>query len=84
MKVFQYYQAAQDLNQKSFEKPNFKPHLAMIFGDRSCLEKSHLAQSIKSEFPNCIVVGCSTAGQVEGTEVRREGMAVTYLYFEKS
>jgi hypothetical protein len=56
--------------------------MVLAFGQRSIFEQPAFADDLASEWPAAIRVGCSTAGQIRGTEVIDEGAVVTAVRFE--
>ncbi len=58
--------------------------LVMMFGSPSVCKKSFLFSELKSAYPNAHVFGCSTAGEICGTQVFDESMVVTAISFEHS
>ena len=56
--------------------------LAVVFGATPLLEAPESAAAIKELFPAARVLGCSTAGEICGTEVCDDSMVVTAVQFE--
>ena len=56
--------------------------LVLVFGDRSAFEQPHFADAVATQWPNAMRVGCSTAGQILGTEVFDEGAVATAVQFD--
>jgi hypothetical protein len=56
--------------------------LVLVFGDRSAFERPHFVDSIAERWPTATRVGCSTAGQILGTEVFDEGAVATAVLFD--
>jgi hypothetical protein len=58
------------------------PQLVLVFGSRKRLEQAENFSRIRSAFPQALVAGCSTAGEIHGTEVSDDSLVVTAIYFE--
>ncbi len=55
--------------------------LVLVFGDRSSLVHPRLVQDLATRWPDATVLGCSTAGQISGTEVFDAGVVATAVQF---
>jgi len=74
-------------NQNNFQDVrniNIIPDLLFVFGERSLLLKPNLMKEIRSAFPEAIVFGCSSAGEISGIEVKDSSVSITAVKFEKS
>ena len=56
--------------------------LVLVFGDRAALGSSKFAADTAAQWPNAARIGCSTAGQIRGTEVFDEGAVATAVKFD--
>src|SRR6185436_1093142 len=56
--------------------------LVLAFGQRSIFEHPLFADSLASQWPAALRVGCSTAGQIQGTEVFDDGAVATAVRFD--
>ncbi len=56
--------------------------LAVIFGSPSLLKKNELLDHIKTVYPNACLWGCSTAGEIYGTQVLDDSLVATIVEFE--
>ena len=56
--------------------------LILIFGDRAALVNEQFGADVAARWPRGARVGCSTAGQILGTEVFDEGVVVTAVHFD--
>lgn len=67
-----------------FNAPPVHPQnqLILIFGSTALLGDSRYFQAIRSVFPGGLIVGCSTAGEIHGTEVSDDTLVVTEVNFE--
>ncbi|MFQ5525819.1 MAG: FIST signal transduction protein [Thermoanaerobaculia bacterium] len=55
--------------------------LVFLFGAREHLERGQSHQQIASHFPNAIIAGCSTAGEICGTEASDATLIATAMSF---
>ncbi|HSM72153.1 MAG TPA: FIST N-terminal domain-containing protein [Anaerolineales bacterium] len=58
--------------------------LVLLFGSPACLKKSALREDVRNAYPNAHRIGCSTAGEISGTEVTNETLVVTAIAFENT
>ncbi|HWI18703.1 MAG TPA: FIST N-terminal domain-containing protein [Vicinamibacterales bacterium] len=56
--------------------------LVLVFGDRAALKSTGFTTSLPARWRNASIIGCSTAGQIQGTEVSDEGAIATAVQFE--
>jgi hypothetical protein len=56
--------------------------LVLLFGSPACLKQTSWQADIESAYPNAHRLGCSTAGEIYGTEVTDETLVATALAFE--
>jgi hypothetical protein len=56
--------------------------LVLLFGSPACLKKSAWQEDIGRAYPNAHRLGCSTAGEIYGTEVTDETLVATAIAFE--
>jgi len=63
---------------------NFKPQLVFVFGSRKVLSDRELIKELQARYPLSQFIGCSTSGEIIGTEVNDDSLAVTAIYFEKT
>ena len=56
--------------------------LVLLFGDRGAIGNPQLAQELATRWPAAARVGCSTAGQINGTDVFDDGLIATAVTFE--
>jgi hypothetical protein len=56
--------------------------LVLVFGATAALQDSELVQSIRSFFPIAHILGCSTAGEICGTEVSDDALVTTAIHFD--
>lgn len=58
--------------------------MVLLFGATSKLKDPKHFDAIKKAYPNAYLLGCSTAGEICGTEVSDETLVVTAVQFESS
>jgi hypothetical protein len=56
--------------------------LVFLFGSPACLKQTTWQDGIRSAYPNAHRLGCSTAGEICGTEVTDETLVATAIAFE--
>lgn len=56
--------------------------LLLAFGDRASLAEPALRTSLAARWPSAAIIGCSTAGQISGTDVSDAGVVATAIRFE--
>lgn len=56
--------------------------LVLLFGDRAAFAHPEFAASSAALWPQAVRIGCSTAGQIHGTDVFDEGVVATAVRFE--
>jgi len=57
-------------------------HLVLVFGSRSLFKDAEYFSSVSAAFPNAVISGCSTAGEICGTEVTDESLVCTAVRFD--
>jgi hypothetical protein len=56
--------------------------LVLLFGSPACLKQTQWQEDIRHAYPNAHRLGCSTAGEIYGTEVTDETLVATAIAFE--
>ncbi len=56
--------------------------LVLVFGATALLNRSELITEIRAKNSRALVFGCSTAGEISGTEVTDDSLVVTAIQFE--
>ncbi|HEY2980916.1 MAG TPA: FIST N-terminal domain-containing protein [Anaerolineales bacterium] len=56
--------------------------LVLLFGSPACLKQSAWQDDIRAAYPHAHRLGCSTAGEIFGTEVADETLVATAIAFE--
>lgn len=60
------------------------PHLLLIFGPKAQLKTGILITELTTRWPNAVILGCSTAGQIRQTELQEEAVVVTAWHFQQT
>lgn len=58
--------------------------LILIFGDRQTISNDALRQEIYHHYPNADIIGCTTSGEILGTEIFDESLCLTAISFDRS
>jgi hypothetical protein len=58
--------------------------LVLIFGSPTLIQRQDLLDEIKRAYPVANLMGCSTAGEISGTQVTDDTLVVTAVAFEKT
>ena len=58
--------------------------LVFLFGNIDCLKDQTALATIKNDYPNAILAGCSTMAEVLDTSIYELGIVATILKFEKT
>src|SRR5450631_4032762 len=56
--------------------------LVLVFGATAVLQDLRLVESIRQSYPAAQILGCSTAGEICGTQVSDDSLVVTAIHFE--
>jgi len=64
------------------DKPDKAVHLVFVFGSTALLKTQSYLDKIKWAYPDAHLFGCSTAGEICGTRVDDNSLAVTAISFE--
>jgi hypothetical protein len=62
--------------------PGTTAQLALIFGATSLLNQPERLEEIRASFPNAYLLGCSTAGEIAGTNVLDDSLVLTAVHFD--
>ncbi len=65
-------------------RPELRPGLVLVFGDPAILRDGDHLQQIVASAPGAAIVGCSTAGEICGTQVTDGSLVVTAIVFEST
>lgn len=58
--------------------------LLLVFSDTALLKDPAITTALRGAYPQASIVGCTTAGEILGTEVSEESVVVTAVTFEHS
>ena len=58
--------------------------LVFAFGSKTTFCQKPLLQMLKRAYPDAVLFGCTTAGEISGTRVYDHSLAVTAVYFERT
>ena len=58
------------------------PQLVLAFGNRELLESESPARDLRNTYPAAQIVGCSTAGEIQGTSVLENSLVATCIQFD--
>jgi hypothetical protein len=61
-----------------------KVQLVLVFGDVTVLKQKEYLEDVRKSFPNGHIIGCSTAGEILGSSVYDNTLAVTGIFFENT
>lgn len=56
--------------------------LVLLFGSTALLKEQHHLDEIKQAYPHAHLLGCSTSGEIYGTQVFDDSLVVTAIQFE--
>ncbi|MDX2096220.1 MAG: FIST N-terminal domain-containing protein [Leptolyngbyaceae cyanobacterium bins.59] len=54
----------------------------LVFGSSSTLRNPESTQTLRAAYPNALISGCSTAGEILDTQVTDESLVATAIYFD--
>ncbi|MBN2866839.1 MAG: FIST C-terminal domain-containing protein [Thiotrichales bacterium] len=84
LETFEYVDGEWSVKLKELTKLDSPQTLGLVFADNQIEEiESHLAY-LQQAFPQTVFIGGSTAGEILGSEVKDESIAVSLIQFEKS
>ncbi|MEZ5974048.1 MAG: FIST N-terminal domain-containing protein [Planctomycetota bacterium] len=61
-----------------------QPDLVLVFGGRSALADPVRIAEIRAAYPQTNLIGCSTAGEIEGVRVHDDTLVATAIRFERT
>lgn len=56
----------------------------LVFASRAVLEEESLLEEVRARYPNALLTGCSTAGEIHGTEVLDDSLTLTAVSFDRT
>ena len=61
-----------------------RAQLVLLFGERLLLKDTKFIRDIKEFYPRAHILGCSTAGEIQGTQVYDNALILTAVFFENT
>ena len=61
-----------------------RANLVLLFGATAVLKNSQLVQEIRDAYPQANLLGCSTAGEIYGTQVIDDSLVITAVVLEST
>lgn len=58
--------------------------LVLLFGDTGLLCDEAICRGVREAYPNAVIAGCSTAGEILGARVRDGTLAMTAVAFDRT
>ena len=58
--------------------------LVLVFGAPSAMDQPELFAQIRAGYPRAVVLGCSGAGEIHGSEIRDESVSVAITRFDRT
>ncbi len=71
-------------NGDDFNMFAINPNLILVFGTRSVLNETNVVTKLRSSYQGAIITGCSTAGEIFGSQVADNSITLTAVEFEKT
>lgn len=62
----------------------FQPDLLLIFGGSKVIQDTPVIASLKTLYPEAIITGCSTSGEIGGVNVYDDSIVITGVLFERT
>lgn len=59
-------------------------HWVLAFGNRELIKDRHVLDQLQTAFPQADIVGCTTSGEIHGTQLFDHSLCVTAIQFESS
>ncbi|OPY84551.1 MAG: FIST N domain protein [Syntrophus sp. PtaU1.Bin208] len=82
MKVAQYRWNTEGEWHPEAPAPDGEVQLALVFSGGKVLKKGGILASVKNAYPSALITGCSTAGEIAGTQVSDGTGIVTAIRFD--
>ncbi|MFT6692913.1 MAG: hypothetical protein ACJAXH_003457 [Colwellia sp.] len=61
-----------------------KANLVLLFGDRDAVKNQVTMAEIRGSYPQAEIVGCTTAGEIQGTKIYDASLCLTAIEFDYS
>ncbi|HEX2787948.1 MAG TPA: FIST N-terminal domain-containing protein [Ignavibacteria bacterium] len=63
---------------------SIKPNFILLFGSTGLIKDTQYTDFLKENYPGAVMTGCSTSGEICGTEVSDDTLIATLVEFEKT
>lgn len=83
MKTHQFLLGAEEVP-RDLSANGLNPQLFLVFGGSKILLNHPALPALKKQFPEAKFAGCSTAGEIGGTNVSDDSLSITAVEFEKT
>ncbi len=78
------FTAQQEWEQLSGDAVNSNAQLVLVFGSTQMVKQNTGMAALRQLFPDAIITGCSSSGEIAGTHVYDDSLIATALTFEKT
>lgn len=78
------FTAQQEWEQLSGDAVNSNAQLVLVFGSTQMVKQNNGIEALRQLFPDAIITGCSSSGEIAGTHVYDDSLIATALTFEKT
>jgi len=68
----------------NLQKFSFAPNLILVFASRKMLTQTPLIKMLREKYPDAILSGCSTSGEINGINVNDNTLTTTAVKFDKT
>jgi hypothetical protein len=69
---------------KAFATDNTMPDMVLVFGSTENFKNPAVMQEVKNLYPQAILMGCTTSGEIANGFIEDASMVCTAIKFEKS
>lgn len=69
-----------ELTENDYDKVN----IVFLFGDTDIIKNELVFLKLKNRFKKAVIVGCSSSGNILGSQLSKKSVVATAVYFEKS
>jgi len=66
------------------DRERLRPAIVFVFGSREAISDPERLSELRATYPDALLFGCSTAGEIIGTRVEDETLCVTAVQFERT
>jgi hypothetical protein len=84
MKIEQRRWTKEKLWQPTSVELSKEANLVFIFGETSLIKEGSLIAEVRKNYPSAHLIGCSTAGEIYGTEVQDDTLTTTAVHFKNT